>query len=175
MRVITAPEHYYNMGEDITCFLAGGITNCPDWQKQVVEELQKQEQAGIDLSHLVIFNPRRENFPIWKPNIAVEQITWEFDYLNQADIFSMYFAATEESDQPICFYELGRNLVTMQQRYPTDYKRRLVISHAPEFKRMADVYIQTALATRSLVNVHENITPEDHANWIIRAYLGLVD
>ena len=33
------------------------------------------------LDDLVVFNPKRENFPIDDPNAAYEQIAWEFSWL----------------------------------------------------------------------------------------------
>lgn len=109
MRVITAPEKYEPQAGDITCFLAGGITNCWKWQDAVIDTLRNEEKRGLSLDHLVLFNPRRKNFPIHDPNASEEQIKWEFEHLTKCDIFSMYFCA-DNSDQPICMYELGRNL-----------------------------------------------------------------
>ena len=146
MRVITAPNKYIPEKNDITLFLAGGITNCPDWQKEVIKGLE-----GID--SLVIFNPRRENFPIHDPNASFEQIKWEFDMLEKANIFTMYFS-DGESDQPICMYELGRNILRMQMIYPTDWQDRIVITCNEGYKRKNDVLIQSKLATvRNFVNI----------------------
>ena len=93
MRVVTAPEECIYLPTDIKCFLAGGITNCPDWQHDVVEVLRGFEAKHLgELDDLVLFNPRRENFPINDPNAALEQITWEFKWLQQMDIFSMWFS-----------------------------------------------------------------------------------
>ena len=41
MKVITAVESYVPSEKDICVFLAGGITNCPNWQNEVIEELFK--------------------------------------------------------------------------------------------------------------------------------------
>ena len=100
MRVITAPEQYERCAGDVTCFLAGGITKCHPWQDKVIEALKK-----VNPEHLVVFNPRRENFPIDDPSAAEEQIKWEFEHLEKVQIFSMYFCQSP-SDQPICMYEL---------------------------------------------------------------------
>ena len=45
---------------DESIFLAGGISNCPDWQKEVAEEFEK------DLDRLTVYNPRRKNFEMFK-------------------------------------------------------------------------------------------------------------
>lgn len=41
-------------------FLAGGITDCPDWQDEATRLF-----ADMDVA---VLNPRRENFPIHDPN-----------------------------------------------------------------------------------------------------------
>ena len=141
MKVITAVENYERQKGDFFIFLAGGITKCWEWQKAVIEELQKK-----DLPHLVLFNPRRDNFPINDPNASEEQIKWEFKYLEQMDAFSMYFCGNTESDQPICFYELGRNVARLM-KYPGGHTR-IAVTCEGDFRRKADVVIQTDLATR---------------------------
>lgn len=143
MRVITAPEEYIRQEGDITVFLAGGITNCRDWQSEVINELSDDSCY----EHIVFFNPRRKEFDINAKNETAKQIKWEFDMLEQCDIFSMYFCESE-SDQPICMYELGRNIPRMQIRFPVDWKYRLIISSEDKYKRKMDVVVQTGLATK---------------------------
>lgn len=143
MRVITAIEEYKKSEDDICVFLAGGITNCWEWQDAVIEELKKRCKEGYN--DLVIINPRRKNFPINDPNASKEQIEWEFEMLEKADIFSMYFTEGV-SDQPICMYELGRNIVRMQMRFPLDLDDRIAITCENGYKRKNDVLIQTRLA-----------------------------
>lgn len=130
MRTITAPEPIDGWPQ---VFLAGGITNCPDWQSTVISLL-----AGF--SGGVLLNPRRSNFPIYDPNAAREQIAWEFRALRSAHIFSMWFCASE-SVQPICMYELGCHLERLR-----DQPARVVIGIEPGYKREQDVRIQTELA-----------------------------
>ena len=169
MRVVTAVEKYEPKPNDVTCFLAGGITNCPDWQKAVIEKLRRK--VGTD--NLVIFNPRRDNFPIDDPNASAEQIAWEFNQLEQMDIFSMYFSSGK-SDQPICMYELGRNIVNMQMRFPTDWEHRIVVTVESGYKRENDVVIQTKLATNhNLVSVVDDYekSVDTHAIKIYRRFL----
>jgi hypothetical protein len=97
-QIIEAPNEV-NIGKPFKkLFLAGGITSCPNWQLELIEKLK-------DVSNLVIFNPRRENFPIENPNAAIEQITWEYKYLKEADIISFWFS--KGSLNPIVLYELG--------------------------------------------------------------------
>lgn len=170
MRVITAPEKYIRQPNDITVFLAGGITNCWEWQDKVIELLNES-----NLDNLVIFNPRRKDFPINNPNAAEEQIKWEFNMLEQCDIFSMYFCAGE-SDQPICMYELGRNICRMQMRFPTNWEMRLVVTVEKGYKREKDVNIQTSLATIESIDSEycaKNIG--EHVNEIISDFVYLND
>lgn len=162
MRVITAPEKYIRQPNDITVFLAGGITNCWEWQDKAIELLNEK-----NLDNLVIFNPRRKDFPINDPNAAEEQIKWEFNMLEQCDIFSMYFCAGE-SDQPICMYELGRNLCRMQMRFPSNWEMRIVVTVEEGYKREKDVDVQISLANIGSVDekyCNKNI--EEHVNEII--------
>lgn len=147
MRVITAPEKYTKKSGDVFCFLAGGITNCKDWQNDVISYLQGmwhvREMAGCKLKKdLVLFNPRRENFPIKDPTASEKQIEWEYKALEACDIFSMFFCAGE-SDQPICMYELGRNLVRMNEKFGIDAHN--VITVEDGYKRAKDVDIQVGL------------------------------
>lgn len=146
MKVITAVEPFDSNDSDVCVFLAGGITNCPDWQKDVIAEAEKydKEHPGA-LNHLVLFNPRRPNFPIGDPNASEAQIKWEFYWLERMNVFSMYFT-DGQSDQPICMYELGRNLALMMERYPCDYDKRIVVSANPKYRRFSDVKIQIGLA-----------------------------
>ena len=130
MKVITAPNKIESTDLP-TVFLAGGITNCPDWQEEVIQFLSEYDNG-------IILNPRRKDFPIDDPDAALEQITWEFNALNKCDIFSMWFSAGE-SVQPICMYELGRHLILKSAG-------RIALGVEPGYKRSQDVYIQTRLA-----------------------------
>ena len=127
-------------------------------------------------NNLVIFNPRRDNFPINDPSAAYKQIQWEFNALEKCDIFSMYFSSGE-SDQPICMYELGRNIIRMQTRFPSDWDKRIIISVQDGYRRKKDVLIQTELATNNKIfvstQVSESMSIYDHSESIVRAYYKL--
>ena len=167
MTIITAPESYVMKAGEISVFLAGGITNCHNWQADIISQLEEYH-----LDKLVIFNPRRDNFPIHDPSASYKQILWEFEALEKADIFSMYFTKGV-SDQPICMYELGRNICKMQIRKPIDWKDRIVISVEEGYRRKNDVLIQTEFACGYLpINVDENeaICENAHVQAIVKAY-----
>ena len=62
----TANE-FYNL-KNIKLFLAGGITNCDDWQSKVIDELN-----AFSLDDLMIFNPRRKHFDVSDKNASQKQ------------------------------------------------------------------------------------------------------
>lgn len=130
MKYIESPEKYYT--GKVSLFLAGGITSCPDWQKEMVELLK-------DLD-IVIYNPRRENFPIEDPNAAYEQIEWEFETLDRVDMILFWFS--RGSLNPIVLFEYGKWL--MNTRNKENYKP-IFVGIDPEYKRRKDVEIQTQL------------------------------
>lgn len=168
MKIITAPEKYEYSPDDIKVFLAGGITNCVNWQQKVIDGISDRDLYR----RIALFNPRRENFPINDKTAAYDQIKWEFNAIEKCDIFSMYFAAGE-SDQPICMYELGRNILRMQMRFPTDWQDRIIITIEEGYKRKNDVVIQTRLATNDeMISGSYPITDkcvEAHINRILDA------
>lgn len=127
-KIIEAPNKYSPKDNEVSVFLAGGITDCPDWQAELIELLK-------DVPDLVMYNPRRKNFPIEDPNAAKEQITWEHDYLMEVDNLIFWFA--KGSLNPIVLYELGR--------YGNSSDRNLFIGMDKEYKRHQDVLIQTEL------------------------------
>lgn len=152
MIVITAPHLYIPKHDDITIFLAGGITGCRNWQQEVIDHLHGF--VGRDDTQVVVYNPRQENFDINNLYAATDQITWEYQYLNQVDIFSMYFVGGDQV-QPICMYELGR--------YTKAYDEYQVINTEKDYIRKGDVAIQVALATKGHTSVNTDATPYSHA------------
>ena len=168
LKVVTAPEIVEFTPNSIKVFLACGIQKCPMWQDMVIENFKVVEmESDVDL---YLINPRRKNFPINDPSAAEEQIRWEFEMLEKCDIFSMYFANTLESDQPICFYELGRNIERMKHRFPEDWFYRIVVTCELGFRRWKDVDIQTSLATYDevVVNlVRNDVKLETHTRDIL--------
>lgn len=161
IQIITAPS--IELPKFKSVFLAGGITNCKEWQKEVIENLKYEEYEDVSL-----FNPRQEHFDVSDKSASYKQILWEFERLEKMDIFSMYYC-NDNSDQPICMYELGRNIVRMQNRFPSDWEKRIVISVEDGYRRKADVLIQTELATLNKVFVDGNATPDLHSQYIMKA------
>lgn len=155
-QVITAPNSEKPIF--ISLFLAGGITNCKDWQNEVIKELVYDDVS--------IFNPRQEHFDVSNKRSSYKQIAWEYERLEQMDIFTMYFC-NSDSDQPICMYELGRNIVRMQNRFPNSWQERIVISVEDGYRRKEDVIIQVQLCA-PLITVDCRATTKDHAQRIGR-------
>lgn len=110
-------------------FLAGGISNCSNWQNDVIKELIKYDD-------LIIFNPRRDNFNVNDPSQSQKQIEWEYNYLLNSTMISMWFSY--ETIQPICLYELGM--------WINSRKKPAVIGIHPEYSRKDDIIIQTNLS-----------------------------
>lgn len=173
MRVITAPQYYKNNGSDITVFLAGGICGCDNWQDIVIAELEKEFS---DNDKIVILNPRRSSFDLEDPKATEIQILWEFVNLQHMDIFTMFFA-NNESDQPICMYELGRNLARISLLYTKKYEERVVISACDGYSRKTDVMIQSKLAGFAVNSLgSDNVeSAKQHAKFIIESVKTIID
>jgi len=125
MTYVEAPNRPL-LGNKKSIFLAGSIQGSKDWQAEIVELIK-------DLD-IVIFNPRRKNFPIHDPIAAYEQIKWEFDYLRIASMLQFWFA--KETLAPIVLFEAGAHLMT---------QKPIVIGVDPDYPRRQDVEIQTKL------------------------------
>lgn len=163
MKVIKAPEEYLTLSHEIPCFMAGGLQRC-EWHDEFLNMLK-----SFVASRLVVYNPKRESFELDSEDAAREQIAWEFKYLNayigKPYIFSMYFD-NSESQQPICFYELGRYLALLDKASSLD---SCVISCHPYFSRKLDVETQVKLATNGLVEV-KFCSPREHATRVYGEY-----
>jgi hypothetical protein len=133
MKVVESPNTYSPDPEARRLYLAGGITGCPDWQQEMVHLLAQTE--------LVIFNPRRQHFPIDDPSAAEEQIRWEHQHLRLASDILFWFPC--ETLCPIALYELGAWSMTDKPIY---------VGVHPEYRRRQDIDIQTEL-TRPQVEI----------------------
>lgn len=119
------PEHW---DPEPFIFLAGGITNCENWQQRACDLVDPR---------WTVFNPRRDHYDMTNPDEAEVQIRWEFEFLNRADVILFWFAGGE-SPQPITLYEYGRHLALA--------KKRIVVGVDDRYVRRQDVIIQTKLA-----------------------------
>lgn len=129
--IIEAPNEVYSMenNRNLKLFLAGGISNCPDWQSELIKKIK-------DFPGLTVYNPRRKNFPMDDPNAAEAQITWEYNHLRDADAILFWFS--KGSLNPIVLYELGR--------WGNSDWKPIIVGIDPEYERKQDVIIQTLLS-----------------------------
>lgn len=144
MRYVECPENYVAESGEVSIFLAGGITGCGLWQEEMVDLLSNTD--------LVLLNPRRSIFPIFDPDAAVEQITWEFHHLRKASAILFWFPA--ETLCPIVLYELGAWTMT---------SKSIFVGVHPEYKRLQDVKIQTGLARPGVMIVY---SLRELAKWV---------
>lgn len=137
--VIKAPTPYIK--DRTTIFLAGAIDmgQAEDWQSKVSTALK-------DLDVLIL-NPRRDEWdPTWEQvrtnRKFAEQVNWEQDGLEAADIVVVVFTKTCKA--PITFMELGMHLK----------KPGLVVCCPPGFYRKGNVDI---CCERAKVPVYETL------------------
>ena len=135
MQYLEAP--IYKHLDKKSLFLAGGITNCPDWQSYIVENCKE-----LDIYFL---NPRRKNFPVNNLQEAPIQIEWEYFYLKAADYILFWFP--KETLCPITLFEYGRWTFT---------DKKLFVGAHKEYKRKLDIAYQTKLA-RPEIQIRDNL------------------
>lgn len=105
MKEIQAPNDLlWNDVDGLKIFLAGSIEmgKAENWQEILIRELANER--------VVILNPRRDDWDSsWVQNIDNsqfrEQVIWELNALEKADIVAMYFDPNTQS--PISLLELG--------------------------------------------------------------------
>jgi len=137
VHILTAPHTSTDHRNGI--FLAGGITDCPDWQADIIARLNTR------LDGWTLYNPRRPLFPIHDPAAARAQIEWEFTWLRRAEMILFWFPC--ETLCPIVLYELGAWSMTAKP---------IFVGCHSEYRRAQDVVIQTKLQ-RPDVEVVDNL------------------
>lgn len=130
---IKAPSRVGIVKENVTVFLAGSIEmgTAEEWQKEVVEAFP------FDLN---VLNPLRDKWDTsWEQSLnspyIFEQVSWELDMLERADIIPMYFDPTTKS--AITLLELGLHATN------NDYfgRPKLIVCCPHGFHRKANVDI----------------------------------
>ena len=101
--VIKPLTNHFNRTDNVYVFLAGSIEmgSAEPWQDQIIEKFNE---------NVVFYNPRRDDWDSsWDHNSDKfnEQVNWELDMLDDADIIVMYFDPNTKS--PISLLELGLN------------------------------------------------------------------
>lgn len=102
MRIIKAPKREEIKNDEICIFLAGSI--------EMGAAEQRVEKSFEGAKNVVLLNPRRDDWDSsWVQSIKndqfVEQVCWELDSLDMADIVLLYFDPKTKS--PISLLELG--------------------------------------------------------------------
>lgn len=101
---IKAPHDYAAHSNLPSVFLAGSI------EMGVAEDWQAQVAAALGKLDVLVLNPRRAAWDAsWEQSINNppfrEQVEWELDALDAADVILMYFSP--ETKSPITLLELG--------------------------------------------------------------------
>lgn len=120
-------------------FLAGGISGCENWQKNMASLL-----SG---SGLTILNPRREDFDVDKPGESNFQIE-EWEYIHLRKVRARLFWFPNSTLCPITLLELGK---FMEKSDP------LFVGVDPEYKRKLDVEVQLSFSRPFDCQVHYSL------------------
>jgi len=143
MNYVECPNVYDGTGMSV--FIAGGISNCSNWQQDMIKLLEHAD--------LTVVNPRRESFDITDPAASEFQIKWEHSHLDKVDAILFWFPP--ETLCPITLYELGA-------RSMARHKKPIFIGIHPDYKRKFDVEMQTSLVRPEIQIVYtlENLAKQ---------------
>ncbi len=126
MRLVQCPAEAAPQLGERSVFLAGGISNCSNWQAQLPELLRETDW--------LLINPRREDFDSSNPAMTETQIAWEHRHLRLATAIAFWFPP--QTLCPITLYELGAWSMT---------QKPLFVGVDPQYQRRLDVLEQTRL------------------------------
>lgn len=146
MLVTKSPENIrLDTTKYIALFLAGGISNCPDWQSYIVDQFQSKYEKD----NLVIINPRRKGDLTKDGSEAKDQILWEHFYLERASHILFWFP--EETLCPITLFELGKYC----ELHYSDIEEHITIGIHPNYKRRFDIETQIPLMDKEVQFVYD--------------------
>ncbi len=146
---IKAPAAYTDYLDKPSVFLAGSI------EMGVAEDWQAKVSAALAPLDVLVLNPRRANWDSsWAQTIDNppfrEQVEWELDALDAADVVLMYFDPATKS--PITLLELGIHAATNPEKMivccPTGFWRkgnvdivcaRYGVTQTPDLDTLLDV------------------------------------
>lgn len=137
MEHIKSPDRTTYTKNNHYVFIGGGITGCPNWQKEMVERFK-------DVENIVLFNPRRDDFDVRDPSVNDQQLQWEHDHIFASDAVLFWFPF--EGRCIITMYELGMCAALG--------KKMFVATH-PGYERRYDVVTQMKMIRPEIV-VHDN-------------------
>ena len=131
MEIYKAPEKYPTDSK-FTIFLGGSIEmdKAEKWQERITQTLSEFD--------IRILNPRRDSFDISqeqsiKNPYFKEQVTWELDGLERADLILMYLQPDTLS--PISMMEIGIYINTL------DWNKQMIICCPDGFWRRGNIEI----------------------------------
>lgn len=135
--IVTSPGDLRRRA-DRSIFLAGGISDCADWQENVAV------QIASEVENCIVYNPRRTDFDMNAyEEVSRQQITWEYHALRLSTVNLFWFPA--ETLCPITLMEYGsamerlRTGALMCGTHP-DYKRRFDVIEQTELMQMGHVF-----------------------------------
>lgn len=135
LKTVIAPNE---LPQSIDLFVAGGISECPDWQSEII--------LALNELNIVSVNPRRNTGFATTGEMAKEQIKWEHEALNKANAVLFWFPF--ETLCPITLLELGSAMLRENQK--------LFVGVHPDYKRDFDVREQLFLQ-RPEVEIHSTL------------------
>lgn len=148
MAIVVKPPTKYDLFEKHSVFLAGSIDQgaAEKWADKLVS-------YWTDLPDLIVFNPRRDEWDdTWEQKIENpqfnEQVTWELQGMENADLIAMYIAP--DSKSPISLLELGLFANT----------GKLIVCCPDGFYRKGNVDIVCSRYKISQVNTLEELAEE---------------
>lgn len=173
MKIIEPLEKYKKSQSEIVVFLAGTCSK-KNWRKEVIEFLENMDKT-LDLSNLVIINPYRKDFPTQDSKLA-QQVEWECDMLNQADIFSLYLE--KNSTGTFSLFELGKAIIQMKNLGITKINSRLILSAHKDYSNFKQTQYEIEFSTRLQKIQNMSLEPIDsinkHGSKIIESYFKLL-
>jgi hypothetical protein len=144
MKVFKAPMIKMTYDSRYKLFLAGGISNCPNWQDDMVEMFKNHKEK---YKQLTIFNPRRRGDLAKDTDVAKQQIVWEHVHLLESTHILFWFP--EETVCPITLFELGKYAA----KFTSGFQRLFVGIH-PNYSRKFDLEIQLPLISPAIKIVY---------------------
>ena len=157
MKIYKAPQETppLEIGET-SIFLAGSIDmgSAENWQDRMEKDL-------VDFDNLVIYNPRRDDWDsdwVQDPTLGTqfhEQVTWELDHIEAANLVVVYFA--DGSKSPITLLEFG--LLARMDKY-------VVVYCTPEFYRYGNVKMVADRYGIPVYNDYEDLLTQ--VRWFVR-------
>ena len=140
-------DYYHSQGY-VSVFLAGGISGCSDWQRDMAQFLTSRYWGH----KLLIINPRRATYQVGlNDGDEEEQITWEHDMLHAVDLIFFYFAP--ETVQPIVLFEFGYWLAKQPRKV-------CYVCHK-DYPRLNDVWFQFKNIAKRDAHIHGDLYADD--------------